>query len=74
MNKLKVGDTISAILFGGKRVQGKVEHIEICNKDNPKYGRSVEQCDLREHTYGTIDLDTGNWCYFDQIKCIVKQE
>jgi hypothetical protein len=70
MSKVKVGDTISAILFGGKRIQGKVEHIEIGDKYNPKYGKSVQQCDTTKHPYGTLDLDNGHWCYFDQIKCL----
>ena len=67
--KIKLGDTVTACLFGGKLVTGKIETIEICPKDS-KYGRSVTQCDTSKHSNGTLDLDCGNWCYFYQIKSI----
>ena len=67
--KIKLGDTVTAVLFGGQRVTGKVESIEICARDS-KYGRVVKSCDLRKHSNGTISLDCGHWCYFYQVKSI----
>ena len=64
--RIKVGDIITAFLFGGKIVSGKIESIELCAKDE-KYGTSVEQCDTKNNN-GVVDLDCGNWCYFYQIK------
>ena len=34
MRKLKVGDTVTATLFGGQLVTGKVEDIQICARDS----------------------------------------
>ena len=67
--KIKIGDTVTASLFGGKLVTGAIESIEICAADS-KYGRVVKSCDLRKHHNGTISLDCGHWCYFNQIKSI----
>ena len=66
-NKIKIGDTISAQLFGGKRVTGTIESIEIC-RDGDKYGKMVSTCDLSRHSNGVVELDCGNWCYFNQIE------
>lgn len=65
--KIKIGDTIYAILFGGKAVTGKIKSIQIC-KEGEKQGREVKSCDIRKHNNGVVDLDCGNWCYFYQIK------
>ena len=73
MKKIKVGDTISAVLFGGTRVQGKIEQIEIC-KSGEKYGRVVNSCNLDEQKDGVLDLDCGHWCYFNQIQCIIRKK
>lgn len=67
--KIKLGDVVTAVLFGGQRVTGKVESIEICARDS-KYGRAVKSCDLRKHSNGTISLSCGHWCYFYQVKSI----
>lgn len=67
--KIKLGDVVTAVLFGGQRVTGKVESIEICARDS-KYGRAVKSCDLRKHSNGTISLGCGHWCYFYQVKSI----
>ena len=66
---LKIGDTVTAVLFSGERVTGIVESIEICSEDS-KYGRSVEECDIEKHRNGVVDLDCGHWCYFNQIQYI----
>ena len=67
MNKIKIGDIVSAQLFGGKKVTGAIESIEVC-RSGEKYGKSVSTCDLSKHPNGVIELDCGNWCYFNQIK------
>ena len=69
MRKLKLGDTVTARLFGGTMVTGTVENIEITTAYS-KSGRVVSRCDLDKHHNGTIDLSCGRWCYFDQIKTI----
>ena len=70
MRKLKIGDTISFTTFSGKNISGKIDRIEIASKYLPKYGRSVSECDMDIHPYGTLELDCGRWCYFNQIKSI----
>jgi hypothetical protein len=67
--KIRLGDTVTARLFGGELVTGKIESIEICARDS-KYGRAVTRCDTSKHTNGTIDMDCGHWCYFHQIKSV----
>ena len=69
MRKLKIGDAVTASLFGGELVTGKVEDIQIC-RQGEKEGRSVQSCDLDKHSNGVIDLDCGHWCYFYQVKDI----
>ena len=69
MRKLKIGDIVTAFLFGGELVTGKVEDIQIC-RSREKEGRPVSQCDLDKHNNGVLDLDCGHWCYFDQVKKI----
>ena len=69
MKKLKIGDTVTATLFGGELVTGKVEDIQIC-ANGCKEGRSVTKCDLNKHSNGFIDLDCNHWCYFYQVKSI----
>ena len=69
MRKLKIGDTVTATLFGGPRVTGTVEDIQIC-RQGEKEGRSVQSCDLDKHSNGVIDLSCGHWCYFYQVKKI----
>ena len=67
MKKVKIGDTVSATLFGGQHVTGKVEGIEICAIDS-KYGRPVSSCDMDKHRNGVLELDCGHWCYFNQVR------
>lgn len=67
--KIKIGDTVTACLFGDEHVTGKVESIEVCARDS-KYGKSVTRCDTNKHSNGVIDLDCGHWCYFYQVKHI----
>ena len=69
MRKLKIGDTVTASLFGGEVVTGQVESIEICAQGK-KEGRPVRSCDLDKHSNGVIDLSCGHWCYFYQVKRI----
>ena len=69
MRKLKIGDTVTASLFGGELVTGQVEGIEICAQGS-KEGRSVQSCDLDKHSNGVIDLNCDHWCYFYQVKRI----
>ena len=69
MRKVKIGDTVSAELFTGEVVTGKVKNIEIC-EDGDKYGEKVEECNIDWHT-GVLDLDCNHWCYFDQVNSIV---
>lgn len=69
MRILKVGDTVTAALFGGQLVTGKVLDIEI-TKEGEKEGRSVSKCNLDKWQHGVLDLDCGHWCYFYQIKFI----
>lgn len=67
---VKVGNTIKSSLFNGKELTGKVISIEICKRDS-KYGRKVKTADISKH-HGVIDLDNGHWCYFFQVKEIIK--
>jgi len=67
--KIKLGDTVTARLFGGELVTGRIESIEICARDS-KYGKPVTKCDTTKHSNGTIDMDCGHWCYFHQIKSV----
>jgi len=69
MKKVKIGDTVTASLFGGELVTGKVESIEVCSRDS-KYGRQVQSCDMDKHSNGVLDLSCDHWCYFYQVKSI----
>lgn len=69
MRKLKIGDTVTATLFGGELVTGEVEDIQICAQ-GCKEGRSVKTCDLDKYNNGVIDLSCNHWCYFYQVKRI----
>ena len=69
MKKIRIGDTVTASLFGGEKVTGRVEGIEICARGE-KYGRAVSQCDMDKHSNGVLDLSCDHWCYFYQVKTI----
>ena len=71
MRKLSVGDIVIATLFSGREVTSKVKRIEICYLGS-KIGRAVNSCNMDIHSNGTIDLECGNWCYFEQVKSINK--
>ena len=71
MRKLSLGDTVTATLFSGRQVIGKVEEIQI-TRYGFKSGRVVENCDLDKHKNGVLDLDCGHWCYFYQVESINK--
>lgn len=63
--KIKIGDKIKHSLFGGQKLIGIVEDIQIC-RQGEKEGRPVKSADVRKH-HGVIDLNNGHWCYFDQV-------
>ena len=69
MRKIKIGDTVTASLFGGEIVTGQVEDIQICARGE-KYGRSVGQCDMDKHSNGVLNLSCDHWCYFYQVRRI----
>ena len=69
---VKIGYTVTATLFGGTEVTGKVLSIEIC-KIGEKYGRSVKTCNLEKHSNGVLILDCNHWCYFYQVKSVESQ-
>ena len=58
---VKIGYKVTATLFGGTEVTGKVLSIEIC-KIGEKYGRSVKTCNLEKHNNGVLILDCNHWC------------
>ena len=68
--RVKVGDKIRHSLFGGEILTGIVEDIQIC-RQGEKEGRSVKSADVSKH-YGIIYVDNGDWCYFDQVKEVLK--
>ena len=73
MIKLKIGDQVLYRPWGKEPIKtAEVLSIEIC-KMGEKYGRSVKQCDLNKHGNGTLELDDNHWCYFDQVKRIIKK-
>ena len=73
MMKLKIGDQIVYRPWGKEPNRTTtVLGIEIC-KMGEKYGRSVKSCDLDKHGNGTLELNDNHWCYFDQVKRIIKK-
>ena len=67
--KVKIGDKIRHTLFGGEVCVGIVKDIQIC-RQGMKSGRSVKSADVSKH-HGVIDVDNGNWCYFDQVRAVL---
>ena len=65
---VRIGSIVTAELFGGTEVTGKVINIEICKSGEKYGGRVVKNCDLDKQSIGVIDLDNGHWCYFYQVK------
>ena len=73
MMKLKIGDQVTYRPWGKEPNRtAEVLSIEIC-KEGEKDGRSVKSCDLDKHDNGTIVLSDNHWCYFDQVKRIIKK-
>ncbi len=72
MKKVKVGDKVIYKPWHGANRTAIVEEIEICKQEGEKSGRSVNSCDLDRHSNGVISLSDNHWCYFDQIKTIIK--
>lgn len=73
MMKLSIGDQVVYRPWGKEPIRtAEVLSIEIC-KAGEKDGRSVKNCDLDKHENGTIVLSDNHWCYFDQVKRIIKQ-
>ena len=73
MMKLKIGDQVTYRPWAKEPIRtAEVLSIEIC-KPGEKYGRSVKSCDLDKHENGTIVLSDNHWCYFDQVKRIIKK-
>ena len=69
MMKLSIGDQVVYRPWGKEPIRtAEVLSIEIC-----KEGRSVKSCDLDKHENGTIVLSDNHWCYFDQVKRIIKK-
>ena len=69
---VKIGYKVTATLFGGTEVTGKVLSIEIC-KIGEKYGRSVKTCNLEKHNNGVLILDCNHWCYKKKKKSVESQ-
>lgn len=67
--KIRIGDTVTAELFGGTIVTGDIVNIEIC-EPGEKYGDPVGECDTDAHENGVISMDNKHWCYFNQIKSV----
>ena len=73
MMKLRIGDKVVYRPWGKEPIRSaEVISIEIC-KEGEKDGRSVRNCDLDKHRNGTIVLSDNHWCYFDQVKRIIKK-
>ena len=72
MKRVNIGDQIIYIPWSRPSRVSTVEEIEIC-KHGEKNGFKVKSCDLDQHQNGTITLSDGHWCYFDQVKQLIKQ-
>lgn len=68
---VKVGDKIIYEPWSGPRKTATIEGIQIC-RQGEKYGREVGSCDISKY-YGVLDLDNGHWCYFYQVKQVIRQ-
>ena len=71
MKKVKIGDQVLYVPWSKPNRTATVKVIEICRRGE-KNGHKVESCDLDQHQDGTITLSDGHWCYFDQIKQVIK--
>lgn len=73
MNKISVGDTILYEPWAGKPRTATVKQIEIC-KHGAKNGYVVDSCNMDLYDNGTLILCGNRWCYFYQVKQIIKNE
>lgn len=73
MRQVSVGDTILYEPWTGQPRTAKVKEIEIC-KRGEKNGRVVDCCNIDSYVNGTLILCDSRWCYFDQVKQIIKQK
>ena len=72
MMKLSIGDKVLYRPWAKEPIRtAEVLSIEIC-KEGQKDGRSVKSCDLDKHRNGVLVLSDNHWCYFDQVKRIIK--
>lgn len=71
MRQITVGDTIIYQPWRGERRTASVEQIEVCQQGE-KYGRAVNSCNI-DICSGTLILCGYHWCYFDQVKHIIKK-
>ena len=73
MREISVGDTILYEPWTGQPRTATVKEIEIC-KRGEKNGRSVDRCNIDSYVNGTLILCDSRWCYFHQVKQIIKQK
>lgn len=72
MKRVKIGDQVEYATWTIQGRKATVKAIEIC-KCGEKNGRMVNSCDLDLHQEGTITLNDGHWCYFDQVKQVINK-
>ena len=72
MKRVKIGDQVEYATWTIRGRKATVKAIEIC-KHGEKNGRMVNSCDLNLHQEGTITLNDGHWCYFDQVKQVTNK-
>lgn len=73
MRQVSVGDTILYQPWSGELRTATVEQIEVC-KRGEKYGRVVNNCNIDLYDNGTLILCGFRWCYFEQVKQIIKND
>ena len=72
MRQVSVGDTVLYQPWSGQPRTATVEQIEVCQRGE-KYGRVVNSCNIDLCNNGTLILCGNRWCYFDQVKRIIKK-
>ena len=72
MKQVKIGDHVVYMPWSAPNRTAIVEAIEIC-RHGEKNGRMVNSCGLNLHQEGTITLNDGHWCYFDQVKQVINK-
>ena len=71
MRQITLGDTVLYQPWSGQPRTATVEQIEVCQR-REKYGRVVNNCNI-DLCNGTLILCDNRWCYFDQVKQIIKK-